>query len=25
MLYKPDAAFLKDITNGDVPMTEKFA
>ena len=25
MLYKPDAAFLRDITKGDVPMTEKFA
>jgi len=24
MLYRPDAAFLKEITNGDVPMTEKF-
>lgn len=24
MLYKPDRDFLKDITNGDVPMTEKF-
>lgn len=24
MLYKPDAEFLKHITNGDVPMTEKF-
>ncbi|KAJ4364179.1 hypothetical protein N0V83_009635 [Neocucurbitaria cava] len=25
MLYKPDAAFLQEITHGDVPMTEKFA
>jgi hypothetical protein len=24
MLYKPDPEFLKEITNGDVPMTEKF-
>jgi hypothetical protein len=24
MLYKPDAVFLKEITNGDVPMNEKF-
>jgi hypothetical protein len=24
MLYKPDRAFMKEITNGDVPMTEKF-
>lgn len=24
MLYKPDRDFLKQITNGDVPMTEKF-
>lgn len=24
MLYNPDAEFLKEITNGDVPMTEKF-
>ena len=24
MLYKPDGDFLKQITNGDVPMTEKF-
>ncbi|KAF1837122.1 hypothetical protein BDW02DRAFT_519594 [Decorospora gaudefroyi] len=24
MLYKPDAEFLKEITGGDVPMTEKF-
>jgi len=24
MLYKPDRDFLKDITNGDVPMTAKF-
>lgn len=24
MLYKPDAAFMKEITNGDVPMTDKF-
>ncbi|EUC45410.1 hypothetical protein COCMIDRAFT_36886 [Bipolaris oryzae ATCC 44560] len=24
MLYKPDAAFLKHITNDDVPMTAKF-
>ena len=25
MLYRPDAVFLREITNGDVPMTEKFA
>lgn len=25
MLYKPDAAFLRHITNHDVPMTAKFA
>lgn len=25
MLYKPDATFLEDITNGDVPMTKKMA
>jgi len=25
MLYRPDAMFLREITNGDVPMTEKFA
>jgi hypothetical protein len=24
MLYKPDAEFLREITNGDVAMTEKF-
>jgi hypothetical protein len=24
MLYKPDKEFMKDITNGDVPMTDKF-
>lgn len=24
MLYRPDAEFLREITNGDVPMTEKF-
>lgn len=24
MLYKPDAEFLKEITHGDVPMTDKF-
>jgi hypothetical protein len=24
MMYRPDAQFLKEITNGDVPMTEKF-
>lgn len=23
MLYKPDAAFIREITNGDVPMTDK--
>jgi hypothetical protein len=24
MLYKPDPVFLRDVTNGDVAMTEKF-
>ena len=24
MLYKPDPVFLREITNGDVAMTEKF-
>jgi hypothetical protein len=24
MLYKPDPEFVKEITNGDVPMTDKF-
>ena len=24
MLYKPDPVFLKQITNGDVPMTDTF-
>jgi len=25
MLYDPDADFVRDITNGDVPMTAKFS
>jgi hypothetical protein len=25
MLYRPDPEFMRDLTNGDVPMTEKFA
>lgn len=25
MLYRPDAQFLKEITNDDVPMSAKFA
>lgn len=24
MLFKPDPAFVKEVTNGDVPLIEKF-